>query len=340
VVVSSASGKSNSLQGKNVLITGGLGFLGSNLAIRLVNSFNANVTVLTKTTSKVNNIFEIREKVRLVQGDITDYDLITRLVSSQQFVFHLAAQTSNIESMMNPLVDLGTNLGGTLGVLEACRRHNPNVYLVSVGTVTQVGRPETLPVSEEHRMNPITVYDANKMLAEHYFRIYFEKFGIRTSFLRLPTLYGERQDVRGGRTGIVNSFIWKAINGDTIQVYGSGDFMRDFLYVGDVVEALICTAITNEAIGKSFQIASGKPVEFIEMVKAVVSQVSRLTGTETHIQHVPWPAEWKMVDIGSFVGDYTRFKQCTGWLPRTSLQEGIALTARYLIDHKNEYQNG
>jgi len=321
---------------KWVLITGGLGFIGSNLAIRLV-EHGANVTLYSRKTDKVRNVKEVISNVKIVQGDIRDSELLRELLSKTDYVFHLAAQTSNITSMEDPFLDLDVNVRPTLSILEACRKDNPEAVIVSVGSVTQIGPASTPVVDESHFPLPGTIYDSHKLLIEHYFRIYHRAFGLRTVFLRLPSVYGERQEVTSKRTGIVNSFIWKALNGETILVFGDGKFLRDYIYVGDVVEALLYSALAPSAAGEAFQVATGRGTPFIDMVKTVISTVERLTGLRAKYECVKWPSEWKMVDAGSFVGSYEKLNKFTGWRPRTSLEEGIDLTTRFYIDRRDEY---
>ena len=239
--------------------------------------------------------------------------------------------------MESPFLDVKTNIGGTISILEACRRHNSDVPIVSVGTVTQIGKPLSIPVDESHISVPQTIYDANKMLCEHYFRIYHQEFGLKTTFLRLPTIYGERQDVKSSRTGIVNSFIAKALVGEKIKIFGDGKYLRDYLYVGDLVDALLLSASIPSTAGQFFQVVTGIGVQFAEMVRIVISMVEKLTGRKGHYEHVPWPAEWKTVDVGSFVGNNSKMKELLGWVPRTNFVEGIERTTRFYLDRLDDY---
>jgi UDP-glucose 4-epimerase len=323
-------------KGKKVLITGGLGFVGSNLAHRLC-EYETDITLYTKTTNKMRNVKEISSKVKIVQGDITNYKLLADLIADKEFVFHLAAQTSNTSSMDSPFLDLDVNTKGTLTVLEACRRKKPEASIVSVGTVTQIGKPMKLPVDETHPEVPLTIYDADKLACEKYFKIYHTAFGLRTVFLRLGTVFGERQEVNNPRTGVTNSFISKALQGETIKIFGDGNFLRDYIYVENVVDALVLSALNPSAAGESFQVVTGRGIRFVDMVKTVVSAVKELTDRDARYEHVPWPAEWKMVDIGNFVGTYEKLKRDTGWAPKIRFEEGIKRTVEFYSKHLNEY---
>ncbi len=313
---------------KKVLITGGLGFLGSNLAHRLCD-YGADITLYTKTTNKIKNVKEISSKVKIIRGDITDYELLSDLIADMDLIFHLAAQTSNISSMESPFFDLDVNVKGTLTILEASKKKNPNVSIVSVGTVTQVGKPILLPVSESHYELPLTIYDAHKMTCEKYFKIYHTAFGLKTVFLRLATIFGERQEINNPRTGVTNSIIAKALRSEPIKIFGRGDFLRDYVYVENVVDALLCTGSNTSIAGESFQVATGTGIQFIDMVKTVISAVKELTGRNAYYEHVPWPSDWKAVDIGNFVGSYDKLKKATGWFPRIRFEEGIKRTVEF-----------
>jgi len=324
---------SNVINGKRVLITGGLGFIGSNLALRLVNEYASNITIFTKSNRKIKNIADIQEQVNIIQGDITNYDLVLSSVKDKDIIFHLAAQTSNIRSMESPILDLDVNLKGTLSVLEACRQVNPDAYIVSVGTVTQIGLPQSRPVSENEMCFPHTIYDAHKMLCEHYFRIYYQKFGLKTVFLRLPTIYGERQETNNIRTGIVNLFIAKALREETIQIFGDGKYLRDYIYVGDVVDALLLSIQNSKAIGNSFQVVSGNSVRFIDMVKIILYVVNKYNKSQAKYEHVSWPMEWKNIDVGDFIGNNEKIQTYLNWAPHTKFRDGIEKTVSFYMEH-------
>jgi UDP-glucose 4-epimerase len=323
-------------KGSKAIITGGLGFIGSNLAVQLVN-LGADITLYTKTMSKLRNIREVEPKVEIIHGEITDYDKLASLIRDKNYVFHLAAQTSNITSMEKPFLDLDANVKGTLTVLEACRSQNQKAPIVSVGTVTQIGKPEKLPVDESHSERPLTVYDVDKLACEKYFGVYNAAFGLKTTYLRLSTIFGERQQIDNPRIGIVNLFIAKALRGETIKIFGEGQFLRDYLYVGNVVDALLLSAASPSAAGGAFQVVSGRGIPFAEMVKTVVSTVNELTGQHASYEHAPWPSEWTIVDVGSFVGSYEKFSKATEWYPRISFEEGIKRTVEFYSKHLSEY---
>ena len=226
---------------------------------------------------------------------MTDADRIAKAIMDADYVFHLAAQTSNIHSMEDPLVDLEVNAKGTLILLEACRKLNPNARIVTVGTVTQAGKPLRLPVDESHPDAPLTVYDADKLLCENYFELYHSAFGLKTSFLRLPTIFGERQSIKSSRTGIVNFFIGKALQGETIKICAKVTTYSDYMYIQDVLDALMLSATTDEASGESFVLSTGKGTLFVEMVESIISIVRELTGKESRYEKVPGERNGKLL---------------------------------------------
>lgn len=323
---------------KQILITGGLGFIGSNLTHRLV-KYEADCIVFTKTKNKLRNVKDILSKIKIIEGNVTDYEKLNSLIKDVDFVFHLAAQTSNITSMENPFMDLEVNIKGTLNILEICKKVNPKVPIVSVGTVTQIGKPLYLPVDEKHPSFPLTIYDANKLTCEKYFSVYHKAFGLNTVFLRLATIFGEKQEINSPRTGILNSFIGKAMKKEKIKVFGEGKFLRDYVYIENVVDALLTAAITPKAYGDFFQIVTNRGIFFIDMVKAVIATVKEITKKEAEYENVPWPKEWKIVDVGDFVGSYEKFKEATGWYPRISFEEGLKHTVEFYSRHLLEYLN-
>lgn len=324
------------MDGQNVLITGGLGFIGSNLAHRLVD-LGANTTIHTHTLDKLRNVREIKEKLHIVKGDVRDFNSVKECVKGQDYVFHLAAQTSNLVSMENPFLDVDVNCKGTLNVLEACRKFNKDAKVVFSGTTGQAGRVKTIPVDESLQDNPTSIYDANKLVAEKYCSIYYHSYGIPTTTLRFATLFGERQQVKTGRVGVVNFFIKKAMLGETITIFGKGDWLRDYVYIGNVVEALTISAQSSKTNGEFYVVGTGRGTKFVDMVKQLVKTVKEVTGKEAKYVFVPFPEDWKRVDVGDFIADYSKLSKATGWYPRISFEEGLRRTVLFYKDRLQEY---
>ena len=323
---------------QSVLITGGLGFIGSNLAIKLID-LGANVTLMSRTKKKLRNIKGLEDKVTIVLGDITNQSFLEKVVKDKDIIFHLAGQTSHISSMENPINDMSINCEGTMNVLEACRKYNDSVKIIFPGTVTQVGKAEDsrLPITEKMRDIPTTVYDADKLAAEKYLMVYNRVYGVRTTSIRLATIYGERQEVTSPRYGITNMFIKRAMCGELITIYGDGSFIRDYNHISTVVDAFLLTAQTEKTNGHYFTLGSNTPTKFVDMVKTVIEKVKEIAGKEGTFEFVPWPKHARRIDSGNIVVDYTKFNQFTGWYPKIGLDEGIKRTVEFYKQRLGDY---
>lgn len=321
--------------GRKVLITGGLGFLGSNLAIRLV-ELGAKVTLLDAMLEdhggNLFNIEPIKDEVRVNFSDIRDHGPLKTLVAGQDFVFHLAGQNDHLLGRSNPFPDIEINIGGAASLLETCRRFNPDARLIYSGTRGEYGTPRQLPVSEDHPLNPKGIYELSSMTAQHFFRIYHEQYGIRSVMLRFSNVYGERSQMRHDRFGVVNWFVRLAIDGDCISVYGDGSVVRDFLYVRDAVDAMIACATTDSAYGEVMNVGNDSGVTFGELAEKIV----RITGTGDW-KLTPYSPGRAALEPGDYVSDITKIRTVTNWRPITSLEEGLARTIAYYRDHKSQY---
>lgn len=316
------------LSGKKVLITGGLGFIGSNLAIKCV-ELGAEVTLLSRSDKNIKNIKSIQDKVKLIFADITDKSILDKAVLDKDIIFHLAGQTSGITSMEQPIMDIDINLIGTMNLLEACREYSPATKIVFTGTATQLGRPRSLPINEEMKDSPLNIYAANKLIAEKYLRIYHKAYGLDTTSIRLPTIYGERQQLTSPRFGITNFFIGRILRNEVINVYNGGKFIRDYLHISDVISALILSAQKKESTGETFLIGTNKKTFFIDMVKEVVNATEEVFGKKGTIQFVEFPKEHKKADSGDILVDYSKIKKLLGWEPKITLKEGIRKTVKF-----------
>jgi len=330
--------KIKEMKEKRVLITGGLGFIGSNLAIKLID-LGADVTLLTKTTKKIRNIKEIKDKVQVDVLDINNKEKLRKAVKDKNTIFHFAGQTSHTYAIKNPVIDIDINCVSTLNLLEACRKYNDSAKVIFSGTVTQVGKVsrEQLPITEKLRDKPIDLYSANKLAAEKYFLVYNRVYGMRTTSIRLSTIYGERQEVTNPSRGITNLFIKKAMCGERITIYGDGSFIRDYNYVGNVVDAFLLASQIEKTNGYYFNLGSNRGTKFVDMVKTVIQTVKDATGKEGRFKFVSWPKEIKKVDQGDMVIDYTKLNRFTGWYPKVSFKEGIRKTVEFYKERLNEY---
>lgn len=325
----------NKFKDKSVLITGGLGFIGSNLAERLV-QLSAKVTLVDSLIpdygGNLFNVETIRDRVKINIADVRDEFSMDYLVRGQDFLFNLAGQVSHIDSMKDPFSDLEINCRSQLSILEACKKNNPDVKIVFAGTRQQYGRPKYLPVDENHLMQPTDVNGINKMAGEWYHILYNNVYGIRATSLRLTNTYGPRQLVKHDRQGFTGWFIRQAVNGQEIQLFGDGGQMRDFTYVDDVVDAMLLAAASEETNGEVFNLGGDKPYSLLEFIDILIENCP-----QTSRKLVPFPEDKKKIDIGDFYADYTKIKDLLGWRPKTSLRDGVKATLSYYLEHKERY---
>lgn len=321
--------------GKNALITGGMGFIGSNLAIRLAN-LGANVTVLDAMIPDYGgnefNLKPVADRVRVNYCDIRDESAISYLVRNQDFVFHLAGQVCHLMSLSNPFPDIEINITGTAVLMEACRKYNPKAVVVYTGTRGQYGPSVSLPVNEEAPTNPKGIYEISNLTAEKIIRVYHDVHGIKSVLLRLSNIYGPRSQMKHSRFGVCNWFVRLAMDDQTIQVFGDGSILRDFLYVDDCVEAIMMSAITPGAYGEIFNVGSDIPVSFLELVKTMIG-----VAKQGRWEFAEFSAERKAQEPGDFYSDVTKMARMVGWKPKTSLEDGLLLTLDYYRQHKGHY---
>jgi UDP-glucose 4-epimerase len=318
-----------------VLITGGLGFIGSNLARRLAD-LGARVTVIDSLIpeygGKLFNLAGYEDRVRVNIADVRDEHSMNYLVRGQAYLFNLAGQVSHLDSMRDPYTDLEINCRSQLSILEACRKHNPEVRMVYSGTRQIYGKPNYLPVDERHPMDPVDINGVNKVAGEWYHIVYQKAHGLRTTSLRLTNTYGPRMRVVDARQTFLGVWLRRLIDGEEILVYGDGLQKRDLNYVDDVVEALLLAATRPEAVGEIFNLGGDEVVALKDLAALMVE----LNGGGLH-RLVPFPAEQKAIDIGDYCGDYGRIQFVLGWRPRTSLREGLTRTLAYYREHHAQY---
>jgi UDP-glucose 4-epimerase len=322
-------------RGKEVLVTGGLGFIGSNVAIRLV-QVGASVTVVDNydLTGGANsfNLDPVKNDVEVVKGDTADLDLMRRLVRKRTHIFNLAGHVSHLESMEDPFSDLRMNALGPLTVLEACKHENREARVVYAGTRQSYGKPDLVPVVENLLLKPVDVNGVNKMAGEWYHMVYHTAYGMPSVSLRLVNTFGPRQLMKHARQGFIGWFIRLAIDGEEIQVFGDGQQFRGFNYIDDVVEALLIAGSNETIVGDYFNLGGMQPVT----LEALVHKLLKTTGTGSY-RLVPFPDDRKSIDIGSAFSSFMKFHFATGWKPTTSLDEGLARTVEYYRRYKTHY---
>jgi UDP-glucose 4-epimerase len=322
-------------RGRRVMITGGVGFIGSNLARQLV-GLGAQVLLIDSLIpdygGNLFNIQDITDAVRLNIADIRMQTTMETLVRDQDVIFNLAGQVSHIDSMRDPYTDLEINCRAQLSILEACRKNNRRVRVVFAGTRQVYGRPDYLPVDERHLVRPADINGVNKAAGEYYHLLYNNVFDVRACSLRLTNVYGPRQLIKHNRQGFIGWFIRMAIEGREIQIFGDGSQLRDFVYVDDAADAFLRAGASNVCDGGVFNVGGDAPVSHRELTQLLVE----LAGSGS-VRFVEWPPEKKRIDIGSFYSDSSRFRSVTGWQPQVSLEEGLRRTLAFYRRHLHEY---
>jgi UDP-glucose 4-epimerase len=322
--------------GARVLVTGGLGFIGSHLAKRLV-ELGSQVTIVDSLIPKYGgnpyNIREIAERVHVNYSDIRDPWSIRYLVGGKDFIFNLAGQVSHIDSMRDPVTDLDINCRSQLSLLEALRETNRDATIVFAASRQQYGRPKFLPVTEEHPQIPVDVNGINLVAGEAYHLLYNDVYGVRAVSLRLTNTYGPHLLMKHDRQGFITTFIRLAVHGETIPVFGDGSQLRDLTYVSDVVEAFLLAAVTHAAHGRPFNLGGIEPWPLLEVAR-LCQEIARAGGG---VETVPWPGDRKMIDIGSIYVDHSRLTALTGWEPRVGLREGLERTIAFYKEHGEHY---
>jgi UDP-glucose 4-epimerase len=321
-------------RGRRILVTGGLGFIGSNLC-RTLADLGADVTAVDSLLPDYGgNLFNLdgyEKKVRINVADVRGHGM-EYLVRGQDVLFNLAGQVSHIDSMTDPMTDLEINCRSQLSILEAVRRSNPELKVVYAGTRQIYGRPRYLPVDEDHILAPTDVNGINKVSGEMYHLVYHSVYGIRACSLRLTNTYGPRQLVRHNRQGFIGWFVRLATLGEEIQIFGDGSQKRDFNHVDDVVDALLRAGAKDAADGLVMNLGAEPPVSLLELVDILINVAGRGS-----YRIVPFPEERKRIDIGDFYADTTRAREVLGWEPRISLEDGLRSTVEYYGKHIGEY---
>lgn len=327
----------SNFENKNVLITGGAGFIGSNLAIKLC-ELKANVTIVDSFIPEYGgnlfNLEPIKNKIKLNISDVRDEHSMKYLIKDQDYLLNLAGQTSHIDSMNNPYSDLDINARAQLSILESCRRYNPNVKIVFASTRQIYGKPQYLPVDERHPLYPVDVNGINKMAGEWYHIVYNDVYGIRSVVLRLTNTYGPRMRVKDARQTFLGIWIKNVLEDEKILVFGDGKQIRDFNYVDDVVDAILVTAKSNDINGMIFNLGADDPINLEDTAKLIIS-----ISNKAKYEIVPFPPERKAIDIGDYYADYRKIKSKLGWKPQVALKDGLELTIEYYKKFFKHYWN-
>lgn len=320
---------------KRILITGGLGFIGSNLARSLAVQ-GANVTLVDSLIPQYGgntfNIDDIQNKVVVNVCDVRDTYTMGLLIQGKDYLFNLAGQTSHLDSMTDPHTDLDINAAAQLSILEVCRKENPDIKIVFASTRQLYGRPDYLPVDEKHPIRPVDVNGINKLAGEWYHLLYNNVYGIRACALRLTNTYGPGMRVKDARQTFLGIWVRLLIEGRPIKVFGDGLQLRDFNYVDDCVEALLLAGANNNANGRVYNLGSSEIICLSDLAEIMIN-----LGVSGKYELEPFPTERKAIDIGDYYSDYSLIKKELGWAPKIDLKDGLKRTLNYYREHFSHY---
>jgi UDP-glucose 4-epimerase len=325
----------DAFKGKRVLVTGGLGFIGSNLSIRLV-ELGAELllvdSLIPEYGGNLFNITNIQNKVRINISDVRDEHSMRYLVQGQDYLFNLAGQTSHVDSMQDPYTDLEINAKAQLFILESCRKYNPDIKIIFASTRQIYGKPDFLPIDEKHPLRPVDVNGINKMAGEWYHILYNNVYGVRTCVLRLTNTYGPRMRVKDARQTFLGIWIRLLVENETFEVW-EGHQMRDFTYVDDAVCALLMAAASEEVNGQVFNLGGDCVVNLKELADLLIEVNA---GGKYTIR--PFPPERKGIDIGDYYADFSRIRSVLDWNPKVPLREGLARTIEFYRKYLKYYR--
>ena len=318
-----------------ILITGGLGFIGSNLARRLVcegHEITLLDSLIPQYGGNLANVSDFRENVLVNISDVRDPYATLELLKGIDIVFNLAGQTSHADSMTDPFTDLDINAKAQLSLLEAVRQVCPEAVVVFASTRQIYGRPQYLPVDEDHPIRPVDVNGVNKVAGEQFHLLYHDVYGIRTTALRLTNTYGPGMRVRDARQTFLGIWIRNLLQGNPILVFGDGKQLRDFNYVDDVVDALVKAAQSPSCYGRAFNLGSPDVIDLATLAQRLCS-----LRANSSWELVPFPPERKVIDIGDYYSNHALASQLVGWQPSVCLDDGLQRTLDYYCEHLPAY---
>lgn len=320
---------------KKTLVTGGLGFIGSNLAERLV-GLGADVTIVDNLKPEFGgnrfNIREIEGRVNTCIADVRDVGVMRELLQGQDYCFNLAGQTSHLDSMHDPFTDMEINCQAQLSMREICRKHNPGIKTVFASTRQIYGKPDYLPVDEKHPVRPVDVNGINKMAGEWYHILYNNVYGVKACVLRLTNTYGPGMRIMDHRQMFMGIWVRRLIEGEAFDIFGDGKQVRDFNHVDDVVDAFLAAAADDRSNGEIYNLGSPERVSLRELADMLVE-----AGGAGRYNVIPFPPERKAIDIGDYYSDYDKIRRSLGWTPRVPLKKGLADTLAFYQKHYRRY---
>lgn len=319
---------------KRVLITGGAGFIGSSLAHELV-KHGARVTIVDAMLplygGNMFNLEEIKHDIEFVHGDIRDEVLMSELVKDKDIIYNFAAQVSHLDSRDQPLLDLDINCRGHLIVLEAVKKYAPKARILFSSSRMVYGKILHIPADENHPTKPLTIYGIHKLLAEMYYRYYFETFNIDTITVRIPTPYGPRQHMKHSKYSVAGWFLRQSFNGEIIKIFGDGTQSRDYIYIDDVVDAFLRLGIDGKA-GEVYNLGTDERTRLVDMVDTILDETK--SGTK---EHIPYPENYIVANFGDYIANYDKINSDVSWEPKINLREGTKRTVEYYKKFKEFY---
>lgn len=324
----------NQISGKKILITGGCGFLGTNLARRFL-ELGADVTFFIMVGENKENILDIENKIKIIEGGLNNDADLSNVIKEKDYIFHLAWQTDLKNSMAHPREDLFADCAGIISLLESCRKYNPSVKIIFPSTPTVVGNVQKIPSDETAFPNPESVYDIHKLFAEYYLKMYYEQYGLKTTVLRLSNVFGEYQRIDNPRRGVLNFMIGRALRGEPLTVHGDGSFIRDYSYVSNFVDAFILAALSEKTNGQFYLLGSGEGKTFNEVVTKIKQIVEILLNKSVVITYIPFPEGEHKINKIDFIADCSKFREATGWSPKISFDDGLRKTIEFYVYKRN-----
>jgi len=320
---------------KNILITGGLGMIGSTVAIKLVNDGH-DVTILDAQLPRYGsnnfNIEPIKNDIKLIKADIRDKVAVESAIIEKDIIFNFAAQVDHNYSNVDPILDLDINCKGHLTILESCKKYNNKVKIIYSGTRMQYGRTSSEIVSEDHNMNPLSIYGINKLTAEKYYNLYYQQYGIKNICFRITNPYGPRAQVKNPTYCILNWFIRQVMENKNITIFGDGSQKRDYIFIDDLAEAMVAAALNENIYGKNYNLGFGSSIKLVKAAQLIVD-----TYGQGDVIFVDWPKNWKNIESGSFEVNVDKIKNDLDWFPHSSINEGILQTIEYYKKYQQYY---
>ena len=320
---------------KNVLITGGLGFLGSNLAHKLV-ELDAKITLIDNMNFLYGgnnfNIRSIKDQIELIIADVLNEKVMLPLVSHADIIFHFAGQISYIDSLSMPYIDLDLNVRSTLQILEQCRTLSLKPKIVFSSSRMVLGKVTDPMMTETSSTNPLSLYGIHKLTSEKYLSMYYNDFSIPSTIFRITNPYGPRQQMKHSKYSLVGWFIRQAMEDRTINIFGAGEQARDYIYVDDIIDGIVKTVACTESNGEIINMGSGIATKFKDMVEIVVRTVGK-----GKIEYIPWPKNYERIETGDAVADISKLKSITAFSPNIRIEDGIHLTFEYYKKHLQQY---